>query len=74
MTGKERAETIKRRDRSNLGFSCPSFLNVFIKMAENANMWKSDYPRKHFYVLGAAGLLLSIAIIVLEVKSFNTKQ
>jgi len=35
-------------------------------MAENGNLWKSDYPKRHFYILGVAGLLLSIWIIVLE--------
>ena len=42
-------------------------VSLFINMAENGNMWKSDYPKRHFYLLGVAGLLLSIAIIVLEV-------
>ena len=38
------------------------------KMAENGTVWKSDYPRRHIYILGTIGLLLALGIIVLEVS------
>ena len=37
-------------------------------MAENGGMWKSDYPKRHFYILGTVGLLIGIGVIVLEVN------
>jgi len=36
-------------------------------MEANGAVWKSDYPKKHFYFLGSLGLILGLAVIVLEV-------
>lgn len=44
------------------------------KMNENGAVWKSDYPKRHIYMLGTAELLIGLAIIALEVSKCDCES